>query len=67
LTALCRDAALGPIRELGAEICDVELDHVRAITPDDFNLSLRTIRASVSASSISAFEAWNKDYGSYAT
>ena len=65
LTALCRDAALGPIRELGSEICDIDIESVRAISQEDFDSSLKTIRASVSSSSISSFESWNKLYGSY--
>jgi SpoVK/Ycf46/Vps4 family AAA+-type ATPase len=67
LTALCRDAALGPIRDLGASVCDIEVENVRPISYQDFTNSLKHIRASVSPSSIKAFEDWNREFGSYAT
>jgi hypothetical protein len=36
LTALCREAALGPVRELGAAIASVSLDRIRPLRLDDF-------------------------------
>ena len=66
LTALARDAALGPIRELGARIRDVPADKVRAIGKQDFVVALRNIRPSTSVESIKVFEDWNRDHGTAA-
>eukprot|EP01116_Phalansterium_solitarium_P006792 TRINITY_DN19171_c0_g1_i1.p1 TRINITY_DN19171_c0_g1~~TRINITY_DN19171_c0_g1_i1.p1 ORF type:complete len:551 (+),score=166.43 TRINITY_DN19171_c0_g1_i1:111-1763(+) len=64
LTQVCKDAALEPIRELGASIKDIPVDQVRPITLRDFEVALKHIRPSVSPSSLKAFEDWNREFGS---
>ncbi|XP_059058321.1 spastin isoform X1 [Achroia grisella] len=64
LTALCRDAALGPIRELDPEeVKCLDLSLVRSITFQDFMDSLKRIRPSVSPHSLVAYEKWSVQYG----
>ncbi|XP_028034755.1 spastin isoform X1 [Bombyx mandarina] len=64
LTALCRDAALGPIRELDPEeVKCLDLSLVRSITFQDFLDSLKRIRPSVSPHSLVAYEKWSVQYG----
>ncbi|KPJ10059.1 Spastin [Papilio machaon] len=64
LTALCRDAALGPIRELDPEeVKCLDLSLVRSITFQDFMDSLKRIRPSVSPHSLAAYEKWSVQYG----
>ncbi|XP_026490941.1 spastin isoform X2 [Vanessa tameamea] len=64
LTALCRDAALGPIRELDPEeVKCLDLSLVRSITFQDFMDALKRIRPSVSPLSIVAYEKWSVQYG----
>ncbi|XP_068619070.1 spastin [Battus philenor] len=64
LTALCRDAALGPIRELDPEeVKCLDLSLVRSITFQDFMDSLKRIRPSVSPNSLVAYEKWSVQYG----
>ncbi|XP_051166630.1 spastin isoform X2 [Leptopilina boulardi] len=64
LTGLAKDAALGPIRELNPEqVKEVDLNHVRNITIQDFLDSLKRIRRSVSPDSLAAFEKWSLEYG----
>ncbi|XP_050354143.1 spastin isoform X3 [Nymphalis io] len=64
LTALCRDAALGPIRELDPEeVKCLDLSLVRSITFQDFMDSLKRIRPSVSPLSLVAYEKWSVQYG----
>ncbi|KAG0215283.1 hypothetical protein BGX31_000866 [Mortierella sp. GBA43] len=63
LTALAKDAALGPLRSLGETLLDTPADQVRPIQYQDFLQALRTIRPSVSPQSLSAFEEWNREYG----
>ncbi|CAH2983217.1 unnamed protein product [Chilo suppressalis] len=64
LTALCRDAALGPIRELDPEeVKCLDLSLVRSITFQDFMDALKRIRPSVSPHSLLAYEKWSVQYG----
>lgn len=64
LTALCRDAALGPIRELDPEeVKCLDLSLVRNITFQDFLESLKRIRPSVSPQSLLTYEKWSVQYG----
>lgn len=64
ITALAKDAALAPIRELSAEQVRL-LDplNVRQITFQDFVQSLNRIRRSVSPSNLAMYEKWNQQYG----
>lgn len=66
LAALARDAALGPIRDLGTRVRDVSSDKVRSITKADFIGALANIRPSTTAESIRAFEEWAAEYGAVA-
>ncbi|EGG21649.1 AAA ATPase domain-containing protein [Cavenderia fasciculata] len=63
LSALCKDAAYEPIRELGMEIRDLNTSQIRPINLKDFKNSLKQIRPSVSQQSLVAYEEWNSKYG----
>ncbi|KAL4125393.1 hypothetical protein PRIC2_008978 [Phytophthora ramorum] len=63
LKAVCKDAALGPIRELGAKVADVKTEDVREINASDFQVALTRVRPSVSSTTIEALVAWNEQYG----
>ncbi|KAG0328140.1 hypothetical protein BG000_000635 [Podila horticola] len=63
LTALAKDAALGPLRSLGETLLDTPADQVRPIQFHDFVQALQSIRPSVSPLSLQAFEEWNREYG----
>ncbi|KAJ8938507.1 hypothetical protein NQ318_005171 [Aromia moschata] len=64
LTALAKDAALGPIRELQPEqVKQLDPSAVRSITINDFLDSLKRIRRSVSPQSLVAYEKWSLQYG----
>ncbi|CAG9829311.1 unnamed protein product [Diabrotica balteata] len=64
LTALAKDAALGPIRELQPEqVKQMDPNAVRSITINDFLDSLKRIRRSVSPQSLVAYEKWSLQYG----
>lgn len=63
LTALAKDAALGPLRSLGETLLDTPADQVRPIQFHDFVVALQSIRPSVSPQSLLAFEEWNREYG----
>ncbi|XP_044746419.1 spastin isoform X1 [Coccinella septempunctata] len=64
LTALAKDAALGPIRELQPEqVKQMDPSAVRSLTMNDFLESLKRIRKSVSPHSLVAYEKWSLQYG----
>eukprot|EP00644_Phytophthora_capsici_P002333 jgi/Phyca11/507482/fgenesh2_kg.PHYCAscaffold_27_\ len=63
LKAVCKDAALGPIRELGAKVANVKAENVRGINSSDFHVALTRVRPSVSLTTIEALVAWNEQYG----
>ena len=63
LKAVCKDAALGPIRELGAKVASVKAEDVRGINASGFQVALKRVRPSVSANTVEALIAWNEQYG----
>uniref|UniRef100_A0A182NGD4 microtubule-severing ATPase n=1 Tax=Anopheles dirus TaxID=7168 RepID=A0A182NGD4_9DIPT len=64
LTALARDAALEPIRELNVEqVKNMDPTKLRSIRESDFHNSLKRIRRSVAPHSLVAYEKWLQDFG----
>lgn len=63
--ALCAEAALGPVRELGDRIGSVDVDHVRAVCRNDFVIGGRMVRASVSEDDLDGYRLWNDQFGSF--
>ncbi|XP_053695056.1 spastin isoform X1 [Sabethes cyaneus] len=64
LTALAKDAALEPIRELNVEeVKNMDPTKLRSIRVSDFYNSLKRIRRSVAPSSLLAYEKWLQDFG----
>ncbi|XP_034249792.1 spastin isoform X2 [Thrips palmi] len=64
LTALAKDAALGPIRELNPDqVRNLDPKKVRSISYEDFQESLRRIRHSVSPGSLLLYQKWNEEHG----
>lgn len=63
ITALAKDAAMGPLRSLGEKLLHMTMDEIRPICFDDFKSSLKTIRPSVSKQGLKDFEDWAKEFG----
>ncbi|KAM6459565.1 spastin isoform X3 [Python bivittatus] len=64
LTALAKDAALGPIRELKPEqVKNMSASEMRNIRLSDFNESLKKIKCSLSPQTLEAYSRWNKAFG----
>ena len=64
LTALAKDAALGPIRERSVE--DLKLmtaSNIRPLNFYDFKNSLQKIRQSTPRDLLTELEKWNRNYG----
>ncbi|KAF7549206.1 hypothetical protein G7Z17_g6549 [Cylindrodendrum hubeiense] len=63
ITALAKDAAMGPLRSLGEALLHMTMDQIRSIGLPDFEASLNTIRPSVSKSGLKEYEDWAKEFG----
>jgi len=64
LTALAKDAAMGPLRSLGDALLTTAPDQIRPMNKSDFVESMKSIRPSVSPEGLHAFEQWANMYGS---
>lgn len=65
LDALCREAALGPIRTI-TNIATIDANMLPPITINHFIMGLDQVRASVSSKDLDAYIDWNSKYGSLA-
>lgn len=63
ITALAKDAAMGPLRSLGEALLHMTMDQIRPIELADFVASLATIRPSVSQTGLKEYEEWAKEFG----
>ncbi|KAI0388648.1 AAA-domain-containing protein [Xylariaceae sp. FL0594] len=63
ITALAKDAAMGPLRSLGEALLHMTMDEIRPIELNDFRASLRTIRPSVDKAGLKAYEDWAHQFG----
>ncbi|KAF9888346.1 hypothetical protein FE257_008779 [Aspergillus nanangensis] len=63
ITALAKDAAMGPLRNLGEALLYTPMDQIRAIRFQDFQASLTSIRPSVSSEGLREYEDWAKQFG----
>eukprot|EP01136_Pigoraptor_vietnamica_P037313 Opistho-1_new@105110 len=64
LNALAKDAAFGPLRDLGSRVADIPADKIRPVRVDDFKRSLGKIRPSVNPGSLAEFVRWRDEKGS---
>ena len=63
--ALCREAAMGPMRDPGCDIRQMASDSVRPICMRDFDQAMRQVRASVAQDQLGALVEWDRQYGSF--
>ncbi|KAI1105396.1 AAA-domain-containing protein [Jackrogersella minutella] len=63
ITALAKDAAMGPLRALGEALLHMTMDQIRPIELADFKASLKTIRPSVSKEGLKEYEDWARRFG----
>lgn len=64
MKALCREASLMPLRELGSRVSNIKASEVRACERNDFEQALRIVRPSSNKKQIQELEAWNREFGS---
>ncbi|KAH8193933.1 hypothetical protein TruAng_011901 [Truncatella angustata] len=63
ITALAKDAAMGPLRSLGEALLSMTMDQIRPIELVDFKASLGMIRPSVSKEGLKEYEDWARQFG----
>ncbi|KAL6709536.1 hypothetical protein ACN47E_001471 [Coniothyrium glycines] len=63
ITALAKDAAMGPLRSLGEKLLSMTMDQIRPIQYQDFVASLQTIRPSVGKQGLKEYEDWAAQFG----
>ncbi|KAL6569414.1 hypothetical protein OROMI_013928 [Orobanche minor] len=64
LQALCEEAAMMPIRELGSNILTIQANQVRGLKYVDFRKAMTVIRPSLQKRKWEELEKWNREYGS---
>jgi spastin len=66
LKALCQEASMVSIRELGSEkLLTISAEQVRPVNLNDFIQSVKRVKPSVSPESINELVKWNKLYGTF--
>lgn len=63
VTAVVKDAALGPIRELGKKIFTAKASSIRPIGIKDFSDGAARIKSSVDINAVKECEDWDRQYG----
>ena len=63
ITALAKDAAMGPLRKLGDRLLSVPVDEIAEIGLGDFEESLKAVRPSVGEEGLKRFEEWAEKFG----
>ncbi|AQZ14699.1 SAP1 (YER047C) [Zygosaccharomyces parabailii] len=64
ITSLAKDAAMGPLRELGEQLLLTPRESIRSIALKDFRNSLQYIKPSVSQEGLERYEDWAGQFGS---
>ncbi|KAL7951159.1 P-loop containing nucleoside triphosphate hydrolase protein [Trichoderma barbatum] len=63
ITALAKDAAMGPLRSLGEALLYMTKEEIRPMDLSDFELSLKSIRPSVDQKGLREYEEWAEKFG----
>jgi len=63
MTALAKDAAMGPLRNLGEALLHTPVDKIPPISFEDFQASMTNIRPSVSKEGLKQYEDWAREFG----
>lgn len=64
ITALAKEAAMEPIRDLGDKLMDADFNNIRPVMVKDFEKAMLTIKMSVSPASLQQYQDWAAGFGS---
>ena len=63
ITTLAKDAAMGPLRELGGDLLSTPIEQIRPIGFKDFEASLKYIKPSVDPESLHKYDEFASKFG----
>ncbi|KAI1936086.1 hypothetical protein LOZ12_005662 [Ophidiomyces ophidiicola] len=63
ITSLAKDAAMGPLRNLGEALLSTPMDEICPIQFKDFKSSLCSIRSSISRERLKEYDKWAQEFG----
>lgn len=64
VASVCKEAAMRPVRELAPEeLATVDIAALRPLARGDFDKAMAVVKASVPASALEQYEAWNAKFG----
>lgn len=64
ITALAKEAAMEPIRDLGDRLVDADFNKIRPVIVRDFEKAMLTVKMSVSPASLQQYQDWAAGFGS---
>lgn len=64
ITALAKEAAMEPIRDLGDKLMDADFNNIRGVIIKDFEKAMQTVKGSVSPASLQKYQDWAAGFGS---
>lgn len=64
ITALAKEAAMEPIRDLGDNLMEADFNKIRGVMVKDFEKALQTVKKSVSPTSLQQYQDWAAGFGS---
>lgn len=64
ITALAKEAAMEPIRDLGDKLMDADFNKIRGVIVKDFEKAMLTVKGSVSPDSLEHYQDWAAGFGS---
>lgn len=64
ITALAKEAAMEPIRDLGDKLMDADFNKIRGVIVKDFEKAMQTVKRSVSPDSLEQYQDWAAGFGS---
>lgn len=65
LKALCAEAAMGPVRELGLDVVRSHVGDLRGLTLEDFAAAVQVIKPSVGRDDRGRLEEWSRRFGTH--
>lgn len=67
LKSLCREAAMGPLRDAKGKLGDIAANDIRPVLLKDFVTAVKRIKPSVGAQELQRYVKWNDQFGSFPT
>lgn len=63
MNSLCREAAMGPLRDVNTDIQNIDAANIRPISIRDFGRASRQVKSSVDPDDVKMYEDWDVKFG----